>query len=298
MPTKDRRDRIRTPRVGRHRGDEVAGNFAAGFEALGELAYAGAKVSVSVIDLQTGQSLLSVDDRIVLPTASVGKILLLIEVSARMTAKDAAGFGIVDKSPADRVAGAGLWQHMQAPVLPVIDLAALVGAVSDNLATNALLRQVGLESVRARAESLGLKKTALLDFVRDSRGPDDAPQLSVGSTSELTWLVTALCRGQIVDHVTSQRVLDWMSNNTDLSMVAAGFGLDPLEHRAADHGIRLINKTGSDQGVRSEVGLLNGPRAGIAYALTVQFADTSLATRLAVHDAMRVFGLDLLEYVA
>lgn len=298
MPTKDRRERIRTPRVGRHRGDEAAGNFAAGFEALGELAYAGARVSVNVIDLHNGQLLLSIDDRIVLPTASVGKILLLIEVSARMTAKNAAGFGIVDKSPDDRVAGSGLWQHMQAQVLPVIDLAALVGAVSDNLATNALLRQVGLDAVRARAESLGLSKTALLDVVRDSRGPDDAPHLSVGSTSELTWLVTALCRGQIIDHVTSQRVLDWMSNNTDLSMVAAGFGLDPLEHRAADHGIRLINKTGSDQGVRSEVGLLNGPRAGIAYALTVQFADTSLATRLAVHDAMRVFGLDLLEYVA
>jgi beta-lactamase class A len=298
MPTKDRRERIRTPRVGRHRGDEGAGNFAAGFEALGELAYAGAHISANVVDLQNGQALLSIDDRIVLPTASVGKLLLLIEVSARMTAKDAAGFGILDKSPSDRVSGSGIWQHMQAPVLPVIDLAALVGAVSDNLATNALLRQVGLDAVRARAESLGLSKTALLDFVRDTRGPDDAPHLSVGSASELTWLVTALCRGQIVDHVTSQRVLDWMSNNTDLSMVAAGFGLDPLAHRAADHGIRLINKTGSDQGVRCEVGLLNGPRAGIAYALTVQFADTSLTTRLAVHDAMRILGLDLLEYVA
>jgi len=298
MMTQDRRERIRTPRVGRHREVVAAGTFVAGFEALGGIAYAGAQVSANVVDLQNGQSLLSVDDRIVLPTASVGKLLLLIEVSARMTVKDAAGFGIVDKSPSDRISGAGLWQHLQAPVLPVIDLAALVGAVSDNLATNALLRQIGLDSVRARAESLGLSKTALLDCVRDTRGPDDAPHLSVGSTSELTWLVTALCRGQIVDHVTSQRVLDWMSNNVDLSMVAAGFGLDPLDHRTADHGIRLINKTGSDAGVRSEVGLLNGPRAGIAYALTVQFADTSLATRLSVHDAMRVFGLDLLEYVA
>lgn len=298
MPTKSRRERIRTPTVGRHRGDEGAGSFMAGFEALGELAYSGAQVSVTALDLESGQSLLSVDDRIVLPTASVGKILLLIEVSARMTATDAAGFGIVDKPTDDRVSGAGLWRHLQAPVLPVIDLAALVGAVSDNLATNALLREVGLDAVRARAESLGLRKTSLLDFVRDTRGPDDAPHLSVGSTSELTWLVAALYRGQIVDHVTSKRVLDWLSNNTDLSMVAAGFGLNPLEHRTADHGIRLINKTGSDRGVRSEVGLLNGPRAGIAYALTVQFADTALPTRLAVNNAMRVFGLDLLDYVA
>lgn len=297
MPTQERRERIRTPKAGRHRGLDRRENFGAGFEALGTLAYAGARVSANVVDLQSGLSLVSIDDRIVLPTASVGKILLLIEVSARMTARDFVGLGILDRTDHDVVGDSGLWQHLQVPSLPVVDAATLVGATSDNLATNVLLRQVGLAAVRARTESLGLVRTALLDIVRDERGPDDAPQLSVGSAAELTWLITALCRGQVVDHATSQRVLGWLSNNVDLSLVASGFGLDPLAHRTADHGIRLINKTGTDQGVRSEVGLLNGPRAGVAYTITVQFADTSLSTRLAVHDAMRVFGLDLLEYV-
>lgn len=298
MPTQERRPRIRTPRAGRHRGQEGVENFASGFAALGELAYAGAKVSANVVDLQTGLTLVSIDDRIVLPTASVGKILLLIEVSARMTAKDFVGYGILDKTPDGSVAGSGLWQSLQAPALPVTDLAALVGATSDNLATNVLIRQIGLDAVRARTESLGLARTALLDLVRDERGPDDAPQLSVGSTAELTWLLTALSRGQVVDRATSERVLGWLSGNADLSLVASAFGLDPLAHREADHGIRLINKTGIDFGVRSEAGLLNGPRAGVAYALTIQFADTSLTTRLAVLDSMRVFGLDLLEYVS
>ncbi|MCU1638391.1 MAG: serine hydrolase [Microbacteriaceae bacterium] len=298
MPTQERRERIRTARLGRHRGPDGREHFGAGFDALGTLAYAGARVSANVVDLQSGMTLVSVDDRIVLPTASVGKILLLIEVSARMTAQEVVGLGILDRTTEDEVADSGIWQHLQAPSLPMVDVAALVGATSDNLATNVLLRKVGLDAVRARTESLGLVRTALLDIVRDERGPDDAPQLSVGSAAELTWLVTALCRGQVVDQVTSQRVLGWLSSNVDLSLVASGFGLDPLAHRSADHGIRLINKTGIDQGVRSEVGLLNGPRAGVAYALTIQFADTSLSARLAVHDAMRVFGLDLLEYVA
>ena len=295
--TQQRRDRIRTPRPGRHRGPEGSGTFDSGFAALGQLAYAGARVSASVTDLQSGDALVEIDERVVLPTASVGKILLLIEVSARMTAKDGSGFGILDKTPGDSVADSGLWQHLQAPALPVTDIAALVGALSDNLATNVLVRHVGLDSVRARAESIGLSRTALLDIVRDERGPDDAPQLSVGSAAELAWLITALSRGQIVDRVTSDRVIGWLSSNADLSLVASGFGLDPLAHRSSDHGLSLINKTGTDVGVRSEVGLLNGPRAGVAYALTIQFTDTSLATRLTVHDAMRVFGLDLLEYV-
>lgn len=293
----DRRERIRLPRVGRHRGAEGVENFTGSFTALGHLAYGGAQVSVNVVDVQSGATLLSIDDRIVLPTAGTGKVLLLIEASARITARDTSGYGILDKTPADVAGAAGLWQHLQAPALPVSDLAAFVGATSDNLATNVLLRHVGLDAVRARTESLGLARTALLDLVRDHRGPDDAPQLSVGSTAELAWLFSALYRGQVVDYVTSQRVLGWLSLHTDLSLVASAFALDPLSHRSIDHGIQLVNTTGTDAGVRSEVGILRGAHAGVAYAVTVQFADSSLQARLRVIDALRTIGYDLLEYV-
>jgi beta-lactamase class A len=298
-PARDqvRRDRTRTPRAARHRASGGVENFAGSFSALGGIAYDGAQVSANVLDLVSGGSLLAIDERIVLPTASVGKILLLIEVSARLTARDFSGYGILDKSARDAVADSGLWQHLQAPALPVADLGALVGATSDNLATNVLLRQVGLDAVRTRTESLGLARTALLDLVRDIRGPDDAPQLSVGSTAELSWLFGALYRGQVVDAPTSQRVLGWLSLNTDLSLVASAFGLDPLAHRTVDHGIQLVNKTGSDAGVRSEAGILHGPRSAVAYAVTVQFRDDSLARRLRVLDALRTVGTDLLEYV-
>lgn len=293
----ERRERLRAQRDGRHRGTGAVGDFGGSFAALGTLAYDGARVSANVVDLTSELTLLSIDDRIVLPTASIGKVLLLIEVAARVTARDFAGFGILDKTPGDDVGGAGLWQQLQAPALPVADLATMVGATSDNLATNVLLRQVGLDAVRARTESLGLSRTALLDLERNHRGPDDAPQLSVGSTAELAWLFAALSRGQIVDHITSHRVLGWLSNGVDLSMVASAFGLDPLAHRSADHGIQLVNKTGSATGVRSEAGLLSGPRSGVAYALTVQFTDDGLSSRLRVIEAMRSVGSDLLEYI-
>lgn len=299
VPTRDpiRRDRGRTQRDPRHRGTGGATNFSSTFTALGNLAYEGAHVSANILDLSTGLMLCSIDDRIVLPTASVGKVLLLIEVSARLTAREFSGYGILDKEPGDSVSDSGLWQHLQAPSLPVADLGALVGATSDNVATNVLLRQVGLDAVRTRAESLGLARTSLLDLVRDFRGPDDAPHLSVGSTAELSWLFGALYRGQVVDAITSRRVVGWLSLNNDLSMVASAFGLDPLAHRSADHGVQLVNKTGTDAGVRSEVGILQGPRSAASYAITVQFSDDSLTKRLRVLDAMRTIGLDLLEFV-
>jgi beta-lactamase class A len=294
---RERSGRARAAVPGRHASTEREPRFAGSFRALGRLAYDGAQVSASVRDLATDRALVEIDDRIVLPTASVGKVLLLIEVSARLSARDDSGYGIVDKPPAGLVGGAGVWQHLQVPALPIVDLAALVGSSSDNLATNLLLNRVGLDAVRARTESLGLTRTALLDLARDTRSPDDAPQLSVGSTDELARLFGMLAREEVVDAVTSQRVMGWLSLNSDLSLVASAFGLDPLAHRTSDHSTLLVNKTGSDVGVRSEAGALRGRRAAVSYAVSVHFDDESLARRLSVVDAMRSVGEELLEYV-
>lgn len=291
------RSRRASDRGGTHRTEDTPGNFAHCFSALGELALNDVQVSARAADLATGRVLFSVDDHVSMPTASVGTVLLLIEVAARL---DNAEFGLatlLERTPSDAVSESGIWQHLQLSTLGVADLAALVGATSDNLATNVLLRAVGLHAVRARTEQLGLSRTALLDLVRDTRGPDDAPQLSVGSAKELTWLFTALARGEIIDAATSARVIGWLSLNTDLSLVASAFGLNPLAHRKSDHGLIMVNKTGITTGVRSEVGVLRGPRAGVTYMVTMLFDDTHLRTRLAVIDGMRLVGADLLEYV-
>ena len=52
-------------------------------------------------------------------TASIGKILLLIEISARLTAQDFSGYGILDKSIRDSVGDSGIWQHLHAPGYPL-----------------------------------------------------------------------------------------------------------------------------------------------------------------------------------
>ena len=295
--TRERSLRVKSRGSGKHISSVRRDSFRSSFNSLGKLAYEGAQVSANVVDLASGRTLVSIDDRIVLPTASIGKVLLLIEVSARLTKQDFSGYGILDKSARDTVGDSGIWQHLQAPSLPVSDLATLVGATSDNLATNLLLGRIGLDAVRARTESLGLTRTALLDVARNNRGPDDAPQLSVGSTAELSWLFGALARGEIVDGPTSQRVMSWLSLNCDLSMVASAFGLDPLSHRTPDHSTLLVNKTGTDEGVRAEAGALRGQRAAVSYSVSVHFSDDTLETRLRVMEAMRTVGEELLEYV-
>ncbi|MFB2598864.1 serine hydrolase [Herbiconiux sp. P17] len=315
------------------RTDSVDGDgviFRKGFASLTELALSGVQVTACAVDTGSGKVLFSVDDHLSVPTASIGKVLLLIEVAARISARDGSGsaagtvppappvpgsapsdgrprsvrpapgaeaLSILNRTAQDSVGDSGLWQHLQVPALPVSDLAALIGATSDNLATNVLLRRIGLDAVRARAESLGLRRTLLLDVVRDVRGPDDAPQLSVGSARELATLFRALERGEVVDETTSRLVTGWLSLGSDLSMVGGAFGLDPFAHTEPDHGIHLFNKTGTDAGIRSEAGVVVGPRAGVAYAVTMRFNDVDLPARLGVLDAMRTLGTDFLEYV-
>jgi beta-lactamase class A len=185
-----------------------------------------------------------------LRTASVGKLLLLIETARRIEDGRLDPAQPLPKDPALAVADSGLWQHLSIPALPVADLAVLVAAVSDNLATNVLLGRIGLRPLTGLAAELGLRETALLDFVRGKRAPTDPPTLSWGTAGELAAVMAGLARGAIVSPAVSARVDAWLATGVDLSMVASAFDLDPLAHVASD----LRNKTGTDDGVRADVG--------------------------------------------
>ncbi|WIE64998.1 serine hydrolase [Curtobacterium sp. MCLR17_036] len=280
---------------GKHRGGGTD-RFVATTEALGALAVDGASVSASVIDTSSGRSLLSVDDTLVQPVASLGRVLLLVEVAARLEDGRLHGDRL-QRMARDTATGAGLWQFLQEPTMQVPDLATLVGATGDAWATNALLSTVGIDAVRERADSLGFERTALIDRVRDRRGPDDAPDTSVAPTGELAWVMRGLALGEVVDEAVSNRVLGWLSLASDLSLVAGSFGLDPLSHRALDHGLQAVAVTGSSTGVRAEAGILRGPGSSVSYAVTVTFDDVSLQRRLAVVEALRTMGTEVLEAV-
>lgn len=290
-----RRQRAVSRAAGRHRGS-LDGAFAGTVEALGALAYDGAKVSASVVDTSTGHAVLAIDDRVVLPVAGVGRLLLLIEVAAQLE-EGALHGDRLQRMARDTATGPGLWQFLQEPTLQIPDLATLVGATADAWATNALLSTVGIDAVRVRAEGLGIDRSAVIDRVRDRRGPDDAPDSAVAAVRELSWLMRGLALGDVVDEATSNRVLGWLSLGMDMSLVAGAFGLDPLAHRALDHGLQSVAVTGSGPGVRSETGVLRGPERSVSYAVSVSFDDETLHRRLAVIDALRVMGADILDAV-
>ena len=271
-------------------------SFGSTLSALDALAASGARVSVYVSDLDDDKVVLSGDDYLTNPIGGLGILPLLVEVAARFDDGSLDPLEIIERARIEQVEGPGVWRHLRAPALPLCDLAVLAAATGDSLAVNLLLDRVGIESIHARINAVGLKRVAVLDRLRDQRGPDHAPHFALGSARELAGLFAAMVNATLVNAAVSAQVSQWLSLNEDLSLVASATGLDPFAHDD-DHGLLFVNKTGRDAGIRAEAGALAGPRAGVAYALVVCFDDLSIAHRLRAHDAFRTLGVDLMEYV-
>jgi beta-lactamase class A len=254
--------------------------------------------SVCIRDARSGRVLSAVDADRRHPTASIGKLLLLIEAARRFAGGELRRDEPLTRTAADAVRDSGLWQHLAVDTLPAQDVALLVAAVSDNLATNVLLRAIGLDELDALARRLGLTATRLLDKVRDKRGPGDPEALSSGSAAELSGLVHGLWAGSVVSEAVSREVLSWLSVDVDLSMVAAAFALDPLAHFEVDRGVLLRNKTGTNRGVRADVGVVESAGGALAYAVLASWEPEAGDPRDAVLAAMRGVGSALRDALA
>ncbi|WP_406026727.1 class A beta-lactamase-related serine hydrolase [Nocardioides sp. NBC_00850] len=241
--------------------------------------------SILAVDTGSGETLVESAPDLLLPTASVAKIFLLHHLAELLDEDPSLGELMLRKDSVAPVADSGLWQHLDAPALTMTDCARLIGAVSDNLATNVLLDHVGLAPVQAVARRLAAGGSMLNDSVRDVRRPEDPPMLSIGCAAD--WV--AYFRKP---HPT---VMSWLAPSTDLSMVSAAFGLDPLAHTDPSPtdlgGLRVWGKTGTDDGVRAEVGLLDVGGRQAAYAVICRFRGEVIP----VLAQMRAYGTLILD---
>ena len=252
--------------------------------------------AISIRDA-SGDQLASSNAEGTLEIASVGKLLLLVEVARQCSEGTLAGDEMLCREPALLVADSGIWQHLHIDELSVHDLCILVAGVSDNLAANALLKRVGFQQLRDLSGSLGFINTALLDFVRDHRGPDDPATFATGSASELSRLMGQLATEELVSQAVSEQMNSWLAMNVDLSMVASAFGLDPLSHATPDRGLFVRNKTGSDPGIRADVGTVGRHRFWLSYAVIANWDPSELSRVDPALTGMNAIGKALREQI-
>ncbi|PSL08432.1 beta-lactamase class A [Haloactinopolyspora alba] len=197
----------------------------------------------------------------VVALASVGKVLLLAEVARGLVQGDLDEAEPVPLTDEDRaVGGTGMLRALSPRTWTVADLAVAVATVSDNAATNALLRRIGLEPVRRLARQQGLMRTSVHDRIRDQRGPGEPETFASGTVAELAAFMSDVESGRLVSADVARRVKSWMTGNVDRSLVA-----DPIS-REPPGAFGVANKTGTDTGVRADVGIVTGAST-VAYAV-------------------------------
>ncbi|EAQ00219.1 beta-lactamase related protein [Janibacter sp. HTCC2649] len=247
--------------------------------------------SIRIVDLGSGEVLASHDPDRLLSTASVGKVFALIELAERLRDGRLAADQLLDRRSVAPVADSGLWQHLSTDVLPLTDVARLVGAVSDNLATNVLIDLLGQDSIRERAAQWAPRGSDLVDVVRGLRGPDDPPHLSLGCASDHVDVFARMWSERTTRGSVGDRVLGWLAPGMDLSMVASAWHQDPLSHAEEYAGPILVNKTGTNLGVRADVGVIDSGRRATAYAVLATWSEVPMGHRRDdVMDALRDIG--------
>lgn len=252
-------------------------------------------MSWSVDIRRDGATVYEHDPDVILATASLAKVFVLAEIAARITAGDVDPEDLLDRRSVDEVGDSGLWQHLAADQLPVSDAAWLVGALSDNLATNVLIDMVGLPAVQARAALMAPGGSMLYDLVRDQRTSLDPATLSRGCASDWALIFAGLRRDAAAGDRVDADVLTWLSRGADLSMVASALDLDPLSHGPGADGVRLWHKTGTDAGVRADAGVVEMDGTVWTYAAICNWtghdrAREALATMRAIGSAIAGVG--------
>ena len=211
------------------------------------------QVGIAVIDLHTGGRISIAGDR-PFSTASTIKLAVLVEVyhqveHGRLRLDDPLTLLAADQRP-----GSGILTFLSTPhQLTVRDAAFLMIAVSDNTATNLLVDKVGLRSVNARMDTLGLPNTAMFAevFGRDatSIAPDSSRAFGLGMTTptEMARLLELIYRGEAVSPQASEDMVELMR--------AQFYGIEQIP-RYLPEGTTVAHKNGSVNASRSDCGIV------------------------------------------
>jgi len=222
------------------------------------------ELSLAVVDVETGESVEWRANELV-PVASAAKVLLLATVARLSEDGRLALAELVSVIADDCVGGTGLLTALATrSACTVEDLAWLTAAVSDNTATNALLRRVGIGEVTTTAETLGLPRLRVHDRIRDTREPHHPRVFATGTARDLAALMMLTATGRMHDKAASEQLLTWMASNEDHGLLCTDIQHDP--YSPDTEPLQVLNKTGRDTGVRADVGVVTAESRRLAYA--------------------------------
>ncbi|MCE7891949.1 MAG: serine hydrolase [Sorangiineae bacterium PRO1] len=214
------------------------------------------------------------------PTASAIKVFVL----HTLFAKAAAGELSLEERrtlPSERTLGSGVLLHLGPGLAPSLgDLATLMMMVSDNLATNLLIDELGVAAINAQIRAAGLGHTSLRGRIDFSRLSSDKTALGVSTPADLARYFARLRKGELLGSPWAERLLDVMRIQKYIEPLRRQLPADPYAREFGEpEPVWVASKTGSLSGVRSEAGLVHTPKAEWSIAvMTRDVRDTRVTS--------------------
>jgi beta-lactamase class A len=248
-------------------------------------------LGVSVKNLDTGETA-NLNGDMLFPTASVFKVPVIVEFYRQV---EDCMINLDDQvllREGDKVPGSGILKELSEG-LPVSyrDLLSLMMILSDNTATDLIVKKVGFENINNAMLDLDLKNTRVTKYCRqilfDLVGINDlkleemtidvfqkaaesgdysgswsleTEDNDVSTPEEMTRLIELIATGKAADSESCQAILDIMAKcQTGTYRIPKYLPLKKL---------LLQRKTGSLPGIRNDVGVITIKESGVRYILT------------------------------
>jgi beta-lactamase class A len=239
-----------------------------------------ARVGYSIVPLDGGTPI-RVRSNAAMPTASAFKVYLL----AALYAADAAGRlsldERVDYEAGHRTRGSGVLKLLAPGLRPTLrDHARLMIVISDNVATNAVIRALGgppAADTAVQALPVALPATRVNDYITfESMAPD---AFALSSPDDFTALLRAIFEKRCTGSQAHDEEIYWVLRRQQLrTMIPRHL---PCSEYWEEFGLpepnRCGTKSGSMPGVRADVGIVETPKRAWAMAVQVH-GEPDLAT--------------------
>lgn len=191
------------------------------------------------------------------PLASVIKLVVLAEYLAQAADGQLNPNQRITLKPEDQEDGSGVLKDLQPGLqLTLQDIATLSITVSDNIAANLLIEQVGgLARVNARLQALDMNSTTMgRSFIFDSAADN------TGTPADFLRLLLKVAQGGLVNPTISQQMLEIMGRQQYLDYIPRYLPFHPF---ATEYGlpqaVTIANKVGMLHGVVNDAALISTP---------------------------------------
>lgn len=205
------------------------------------------KVGFYYKNLTTGETI-TYQENMLLQAASVIKIPILIEAFTRIEAGSIHKTDIFTINKEDKLPSCGALTYMHDGLQVTLeDLYTLMIILSDNTATNLLIKYLGMEEINNTMRKLGCTHIKLNRYLFDSEKAALGIENYI-SASDIAGLLEKMYQGELVSKEASAQMLRILKNQRLNGKIPF------FIHGKAD----IAHKTGEDDGITHDVGIVYG----------------------------------------